>query len=192
MNARFGSHALFHVLPVQSTLDDIVAAKSSLSQLGGIVRAAQGREAEAGGGKSPRGPNAGVVALFHGPSGPDKLLAAEAIAGTLRVPLHRVDLGSGVGKYIAETEKNLAAVFDDAECHHAVLYFDEADALFGKRTEVKDANDRYANVEVSYLLRKMDAYEGVVILATSGEWPIDEALLRRSKFTVAFPLPQAG
>lgn len=190
MNAHPGLHVLVRSLPVRGTLDDIVASKRSLSQLDGVVRAVRERGMATIGGKSSKSPHRGVLALFHGPSGPEKVLAAEAIAGTLRAPLYRVDLERVFSKYIGETEKNLTSIFDGAERHGAVLFFDEADALFGKRSEVKDAHDRYANIEVSYLLRKIDAHDSVVILAANRKQAIDEAFLRRLRFTVAFPFPR--
>ena len=117
------------------------------------------------GGRGGRG--LGVNALFAGASGTGKTLAAEVVAGELRLDLYRVDLSGVVSKYIGETEKNLARVFDAAEAGGAVLLFDEADALFGKRTEVRDSHDRYANIEVSYLLQRMEAYRGLAILTTN-------------------------
>jgi hypothetical protein len=131
-----------------------------------------------------------ITALFAGASGTGKTMAAEAIADRLRLDLHRVDLAAVVSKYIGETEKNLRAVFDAAERSGAVLFFDEADALFGKRTDVKDAHDRYANIEVDYLLQRMEDYGGgVAILATNRRWLLDHAFLRRLRFVVEFPFP---
>ncbi len=131
----------------------------------------------------------GLAALFSGPSGTGKTMAAEIIAGDLELDLYRIDLSSVVSKYIGETEKNLAKIFAEAERASAVLFFDEADALFGKRSEVKDAHDRYANIEISYLLQRIEAYEGVVILATNMKKNIDEAFIRRLHFLVDFPFP---
>jgi SpoVK/Ycf46/Vps4 family AAA+-type ATPase len=130
------------------------------------------------------------VALFHGPSGTGKTLAALAIARELDVQVFRIDLSRVVSKYIGETEKNLAAVFAEAEQSGAVLLFDEADALFGKRSEVRDSNDRYANVEVSYLLQRIEAFSGLVILATNVRKNIDEAFMRRVRLVVEFPLQE--
>ena len=115
--------------------------------------------------RMPRGQ--GVIALFAGPPGTGKTTAAEAVAHALRQDLYRVDLSAVVSKYIGETEKNLAAAFDEAERASAVLFFDEADSLFGKRTEVKDAHDRYANLEVNYLLQRIETFTGLVLLATN-------------------------
>lgn len=140
--------------------------------------------------KSPRG--LGISALFAGESGTGKTLAAEVMAHELRLDLYHIDLSSVVSKYIGETEKNLRRVFDAAEEGGAILLFDEADALFGKRSEVKDSHDRYANIEVSYLLQRMEAYRGLAILTTNLKSAIDTAFLRRIRFIVQFPFPDAA
>jgi SpoVK/Ycf46/Vps4 family AAA+-type ATPase len=139
--------------------------------------------------KSSRG--LGLSALFAGQSGTGKTMAAEVIANTLGLDLHQIDLSSVVSKYIGETEKNLRRLFDAAEGSGAILFFDEADALFGKRSEVKDSHDRYANIEVSYLLQRMEAYRGLAILATNMKSALDHAFLRRIRFLVDFPFPDA-
>ena len=131
----------------------------------------------------------GVTALFAGPSGVGKTMAAEIIANALDIDLYKIDLAGVVSKYIGETEKNLDRIFAAAENANAILFFDEADALFGKRSEVKDSHDRYANIEISYLLQKMEMYQGVAILATNLRQNLDDAFLRRLAFTVHFPLP---
>lgn len=131
----------------------------------------------------------GVVGLLHGPSGTGKTLAADAIATRLRLPLLAVDLSLVVSKYIGETEKNLSQVFDAAEGFAALLFFDEADALFGKRTGVQDAHDRYANIEVNYLLQRLEAFEGLALLSTNLLQGMDEAFLRRFDQLVAFRRP---
>ena len=131
----------------------------------------------------------GVSALFAGPSGTGKTMAAEVIAAELGLDLFRVDLAGTVSKYIGETEKNLRCIFDAAEGSGAILLFDEADALFGKRSDVSDAHDRYANIEVSYLLQRMEAYTGLAILTSNKRDALDEAFLRRIRFVVAFPFP---
>jgi hypothetical protein len=131
----------------------------------------------------------GSTAMFGGPSGTGKTFAAEVVANDLGLDLYRVDLSAVVSKYIGETEKNLRRVFDAADHGAAVLLFDEADALFGKRTEVRDSHDRYANVEVSYLLQRMEAYRGMAILTTNMAEAIDAAFLRRLRFVVSFPFP---
>jgi hypothetical protein len=131
----------------------------------------------------------GITALFAGPSGTGKTLAAEVIARDLGVDLHTIDLATVVDKYIGETEKNLDRIFNEAEQVNTVLFFDEADALFGKRSEVKDARDRYANVEVAYLLQRMERFNGLVILATNLRLNIDDAFARRLDVTADFPKP---
>jgi hypothetical protein len=138
-------------------------------------------------GKSARG--LGLAVMFHGPSGTGKTLAAEVIARALELDLYRIDLSAVVSKYIGETEKNLRRVFDAAEDAGAVLVFDEADALFGHRSEVHDSHDRHANIEVSYLLQRMEAYRGIAILTTNARKAIDRAFLRRLRFVVSFPFP---
>ncbi|HWK89972.1 MAG TPA: ATP-binding protein, partial [Longimicrobium sp.] len=134
----------------------------------------------------------GVSALFAGPSGTGKTLAAEVVAAELELDLYRIDLSQVVSKYVGETEKNLRRVFDAAEEGGAVLLFDEADALFGKRSQVKDAHDRYANIEVSYLLQRMETYRGLAVLTTNLKDSLDEAFLRRLRFVVTFPFPDAA
>ncbi len=131
----------------------------------------------------------GLAALFAGPPGTGKTMASEAIADELQLPLFRIDLSQVVNKYIGETEKNLKRLFDAADAADAILFFDEADALFGKRTEVKDAHDRYANLEISYLLERMERFKGLAILATNRRKDLDEAFLRRLRFVIEFPLP---
>ena len=131
----------------------------------------------------------GVAALFAGPSGTGKTFAAEVVARDLSLDLYQVDLSQVVSKYIGETEKNLRRIFDAAESGGAVLLFDEADALFGKRSEVRDSHDRYANIEVSYLLQRMETYRGLAILTTNMKDAIDTAFLRRLRFVIQFPFP---
>jgi len=131
----------------------------------------------------------GLAALFSGPSGTGKTMAAEVLASELRLDLFHIDLSQVVSKYIGDTEKNLCAIFDAAENSGAILLFDEADALFGKRSEVKDSHDRYANIEVSYLLQRMEAYRGLAILTTNMRAALDTAFLRRIRFVVNFPFP---
>ena len=135
----------------------------------------------------PRGQ--GVAALFTGPPGTGKTTAAEALARELGQDLYRIDLSAVVSKYIGETEKNLAAAFDEAERGSAVLFFDEADSLFGKRTEIRDAHDRYANLEVNYLLQRVETFTGLVVLATNRGSAMDEAFLRRLRFVIRFDAP---
>ena len=131
----------------------------------------------------------GLKSLFAGASGTGKTMAAGVIARELELDLYKIDLSSIVSKYIGETEKNLDRIFRAAQSSNAILFFDEADALFGKRSEVKDAHDRYANIEVAYLLQKIEEYEGVVILASNLSKNIDDAFSRRMHYVVEFPLP---
>lgn len=131
----------------------------------------------------------GLNALFSGPPGTGKTMAAEVIANELKLDIYKIDLSQVVSKYIGETEKNLNKIFSEAQTSNAILFFDEADALFGKRSEVKDAHDRYANIEIGYLLQKMEEYEGIVILATNLRNNMDEAFARRIQFTIEFPFP---
>jgi hypothetical protein len=133
----------------------------------------------------------GIGALFSGSSGTGKTMAAEVLANELRLDLYRIDLSALVSKYIGETEKNLRQVFDAAEAGGAILLFDEADALFGKRSEVRDSHDRYANIEVSYLLQRIESYRGLVILTTNQPQALDTAFARRIRFAVQFPFPDA-
>ena len=133
----------------------------------------------------------GFVVLFSGPSGTGKTMAAEAVAAELGVDLYRVDLSRVVSKYIGETEKNLIRTFEEAERANGVLLFDEADALFGKRSEVKDGHDRYANMKIGYLLQRIEEYPGAVILTSNVRPDVDQAFLRRLDRIVDFPHPDA-
>ncbi len=133
----------------------------------------------------------GLKVLFAGESGTGKTMAGQVIAGDLGLELFRIDLATIVSKYIGETEKNLDRIFEAADGSNAILFFDEADALFGKRSEVRDSHDRYANIEVAYLLQKMESYAGAVILATNFRQNMDEAFLRRLDFVIDFPFPEA-
>lgn len=131
----------------------------------------------------------GLSALFSGQSGTGKTMAAEVLAKELNLDLYRIDLSAVVSKYIGETEKNLRQIFDAAETGGVILLFDEADALFGKRTQVKDSHDRHANLEVSYLLQRMEVYQGLAILTTNLKDSLDSAFLRRIRFVISFPFP---
>ena len=134
----------------------------------------------------------GLSVLFAGPPGTGKTMAAEVLAARLELPMYRIDLSQVVNKYIGETEKNLKRLFDLADLADILLFFDEADALFGRRTEVKDAHDRYANLEISYLLERMERFKGLAILATNRKKDLDEAFLRRLRYTLDFPLPDVA
>ena len=191
---RQPEHALERVAALITpafTLDDLVLTQKAHTQLRELVAhvALQHVVLDDWGFRRrlPRGQ--GVAALFAGPPGTGKTMAAEAVADALRQDLYRIDLSAVVSKYIGETEKNLAVAFDEAERAGAVLFFDEADSLFGKRTEVRDAHDRYANLEVNYLLQRVESFTGLVILATNRHSAMDEAFLRRLRFSIRFELP---
>jgi hypothetical protein len=177
-----------------ATWDDIVLPPhhlQTLREIGLHVRYADRVYREWGmARKSARG--LGISALFTGPSGTGKTMAAEVLANDLGLDLYRVDLSTVVSKYVGETEKNLRRVFDAAEDAGVILLFDEADALFGKRSEVRDSHDRYANIEVSYLLQRMESYAGLAILTTNLKQSLDTAFLRRLRFVVQFPFPDAS
>jgi hypothetical protein len=173
---------------------DVVLPPDSLAQLHEICMRVAQRERVLGdwgfGRRLSQG--LGTTALFAGPSGTGKTMTAEIIAGELGLDLYRIDLATIVSKYIGETEKNLDRVFLAAEDANAVLLFDEAEALFGKRSEVRDAHDRYANVEIAYLLQRMEAFPGLAILSTNMRQNLDEAFSRRLAFVVSFPFPEAA
>jgi SpoVK/Ycf46/Vps4 family AAA+-type ATPase len=137
-----------------------------------------------------KGRRSNGVAVFTGPDKEKKLQVAGAMAKDLNVQIYRIDLSAVVSKYIGETEKNLRRLFDAAEQAGAILFFDEADALFGKRTEVKDSHDRFANQEIDYLLQRIEDHKGLVVLSTNMKSAIDSAFLRRLRFLVSFPLPK--
>jgi len=178
------------IVPTHSWAD-LVLPEDSLEQLRELSAQVRNRTRVYGewsfGARLTRG--RGISALFAGPSGTGKTLAAEIVAHEVELDLYRIDLAGVVDKYVGETEKNLRRVFDAAEASGAVLFFDEADALFGKRTEVKDSHDRYANIELNYLLQRIEDYHGLAILATNRKSMLDEAFLRRLRFVVDFPLP---
>ncbi|BGI51683.1 MAG: hypothetical protein HamCj_00880 [Candidatus Hamiltonella defensa (Ceratovacuna japonica)] len=132
----------------------------------------------------------GLTALFFGPPGTGKTRAAEVVASRLRLTLYKIDLALMVSKYIGETEKNLDRLFEEAQSHQGILFFDEADALFGKRSPVQKGHDRYANLQTSYLLQKIEDCPGIVILATNFKHNLDEAFIRRFQFCIDFPFPE--
>lgn len=177
-----------------ATWDDLVLPRTQLQTLHEIAVHVRRRmtvyETWGFAAKCARG--LGISALFAGVSGTGKTMAAEVLANELRLDVYRIDLSAVVSKYIGETEKNLRRVFDAAEEGGAILLFDEADALFGKRSEVKDSHDRYANIEVSYLLQRMEAYQGLAILTTNLKSALDTAFLRRIRFILHFPFPDAA
>jgi hypothetical protein len=180
-------------IEVKATWNDLVLPDAQFQTLQAIVAHVRQRakvyESWGFANKGDRG--LGISALFSGASGTGKTTAAEVLAAELQLDLYRIDLSSVVSKYIGETEKNLRRVFDAAETGGAILLFDEADALFGKRSEVKDSHDRHANIEVSYLLQRMEAYQGLAILTTNLKGSLDSAFLRRIRFVVQFSFPDA-
>jgi hypothetical protein len=173
---------------------DLVLPQDSLEQLNEICqRVAHAHDVlDSGGFGDKLSGGKGVTVLFSGPSGTGKTMAAEVIASKLGLDLFRIDLSTVVSKYIGETEKNLEKIFNAATRSNSILLFDEGDALFGKRSEVSSAHDRYANIEVSYLLQKMDQHEGITILTTNLSSNMDQALVRRLAYTVHFPFPVAA
>jgi hypothetical protein len=174
--------------------DDLVLPPGQLAQLHGLVDSVRHRTTvnEVWGFAAGNGRGLGTAALFAGPSGTGKTLAAEVVAGELGLDLLVVDLSQVMSKYIGETEKHLARLFDTAEDSGAVLLFDEADTLFGKRTEVRDSHDRYANLEVGYLLQRVESFRGLAILTTNARGALDPAFLRRLRVVVSFPYPDAA
>jgi len=194
LQARPSLEGLAHRIEPAATWDDLILPdnqKQVLKQIAVHVRQrAKVYQTWGFGSKCSRG--LGISALFAGASGTGKTMAAEVLAKELRLDLYRIDLSEVVSKYIGETEKNLRRVFDAADEGGAVLLFDEADALFGKRSDVKDSHDRYANIEVSYLLQRMEAYCGLAVLTTNRKSALDQAFLRRIRFVVEFPFPEAA
>ncbi len=181
-------------IDVRARWQDIVLPEASLNMLHTVAIHVRQQEKvlQSWGFAAQNSRGLGITALFTGQSGTGKTLAAEVLANELHLDLYRIDLSQVVSKYIGETEKNLCAVFGGAENSGAILLFDEADALFGKRSEVKDSHDRYANIEVSYLLQRMEAYRGLAILTTNMRAALDTAFLRRIRFIVNFPFPDHG
>ncbi|WP_217277605.1 ATP-binding protein [Corallococcus exiguus] len=191
--ARKMGRLVTHILS-RAVFDDLVVPphlRDTLVDIVGFYRAAPRVRAEMGlSGASPLG--RGLSCLFSGSPGTGKTFAAQCLASALGLNLYRIDLSQVVSKYIGETEKALSRVFEEAEAGHGILLFDEADALFGKRSEVKDAHDRYANVEVAYLLQRMESFEGISILTTNLRSNMDTAFLRRLRFVLEFPMPDAS
>jgi hypothetical protein len=180
-------------LPVGAGWDDLILPSSAIEALRGIIREVRHRDlVHHDWGFAGHHGAGGVSALFSGPSGTGKTMAAAVIAKELGLDLFRIDLSAVVSKYIGETEKNLSRIFDVARDGAAVLLFDEADALFGKRSDVRDSHDRFANIQVSYLLARMDSFDGLAILTTNQAGALDPAFHRRLRFMVRFPFPDAG
>ncbi len=183
---------LAHKITPRYTWDDIILPEDRLEMLHEIVITVRERPKvlETWGVGRKLAASRGVAMLFAGPPGTGKTLAAQVIASELGLDLYKIDLSTIVSKYIGETEKNLERIFNEAQRSNAILFFDEADAIFGKRSEVRDAHDRYANIEVSYLLQRVESYDGVTILATNLRANLDEAFARRLQFAVDFPFPE--
>jgi AAA+ superfamily predicted ATPase len=177
----------------RSTWNDLILPSEGLTQLQEICHQVKHHHLVCGqwGFEEKLSLGKGLNALFSGSPGTGKTMAAEVIAKELHLDLYKIDLSQVVSKYIGETEKNLERIFTAAQSANAILLFDEADALFGKRSEVKDAHDRYANLEIAYLLQKMEEYEGVTLLTTNLRQNLDEAFTRRIRFIVEFPFPEA-
>lgn len=180
-----------HITP-RHTWDEIVLPQDTVAQLHELVQRVQHKPTVYGRWAFDQkfSYGKGVAALFVGESGTGKTMAADIIAGELGLDLYKIDLSALVSKYIGETEKNLERVFSEAATSNAILFFDEADAIFGKRGEINDSHDRYANLEVSYLLQRMERFEGIVILASNLQTNIDDAFTRRLDFIIEFPFPQ--
>ena len=192
LNTRPRLDALAQRLDPKATWDDIVLPPGEIDLLKQIADQVGQRSKvyEDWGFSKKMNRGLGINALFAGESGTGKTMAAEVIANELRLNLYRIDLSAVVSKYIGETEKNLRRLFDAAEEGGTILFFDEADSLFGKRSEVKDSHDRYANIEVNYLLQRMESYRGLAILATNMKTALDSAFMRRLRFVVNFSLPE--
>jgi ATP-dependent 26S proteasome regulatory subunit len=188
-----GTPELLTHLPLPHTWDDLVISDRTHHHLREIEEQAlnRGEVLEDWGLRRLTSMGSGVTALFAGPSGTGKTMASQVLARSLGLDLYRVDLAGVVSKYIGETEKHLRSVFDACERAPVLLLFDEADALFGKRTEVSDAHDRYANIEVDYVLQRMEAFDGVAVLATNRKGDLDSAFVRRIAFIVDFAAPNA-
>jgi hypothetical protein len=188
-----GPSELFTPLPCPFTWDDIVLSPSVRQHLAELEEQARLRWLvyEEWGFERLFALGRGVTALFAGPSGTGKTMAAQVLARSLGMDLYRVDLAGVMSKYIGETEKRLKQIFDACERANVLLFFDEADALFGQRTQVKDAHDRFANIEIDYLLQRMEQFDGIAILATNRKGDMDSAFLRRLRFIVDFMPPSA-
>jgi hypothetical protein len=184
--------ALAHKVEEHKDWADIILEPDPLAQLGELCGMVEHRHRvyDTWGFQKKLSSGKGVVSLFAGQSGTGKTMAAGVIARELGLDLYKIDLSGVVSKYIGETEKNLGAIFREASLSNAILFFDEADALFGKRSEVRDAHDRYANIETAYLLQQIEEYEGPVILSTNLKMNLDEAFLRRMHFVIDFPMPE--
>jgi len=190
---RMRVDALAQRIDAKATWDDIVLPADDVELLSQIAAHVAGRATVYDEWEFRKRMNRGfgISALFSGESGTGKTMAAEVIANELGLPLHRIDLSSVVSKWVGETEKNLQQLFNAADDANGILFFDEADALFGKRTEVQQSQDRFANIEINFLLQRLESYRGLAILATNMKGSLDSAFLRRLRFIVDFPFPNA-
>ena len=178
-------------IKLTATWEDLNLSQATITKLREICsqfKHSKSMSRELGFGKNLKGGN-GLRAIFSGASGTSKTLAAEIISKELGLDLIKINLSSMVSKFIGETEKNLEKLLDKAERNHSIVFFDEADSLFGKRTEVKNGHARYANIEISYLLQRIEEYSGVVLLATNLKENLDPAFIRRFSYIVEFQLP---
>jgi hypothetical protein len=193
-HSQHGLGALARKIEPVAGWEDIVLPPATMRQLREVAAAVRHRPTvlERWGFAARMNRGRGLNVLFSGPSGTGKTMAAEVLSGEVGLDLYAIDLATVVSKYIGETEKNLQRVFVEAQCSNAILFFDEADALFGRRSEVRDAHDRYANIEVAYLLQEMEAYEGMAILATNLSANLDESFARRMHHVLEFPLPDVA
>lgn len=187
--AQSGSVPFIQKIAPRYTWEDIVLPKEKRKQLREICNYVKHHPKSYEEWGQRRALGEGLNALFVGPSGTGKTMAAEIIAHELRLDMYKIDLSMVVSKYVGETEKNLNKIFEGTKESNAILFFDEADALFGKRSEVKDSHDRYANIEINYLLQRMEEHEGVVILATNQGKNMDPAFVRRMHFIAEFSFP---
>jgi hypothetical protein len=194
LSSRRQLETLAERIEPRASWDSLVLPRAAVDALRGVVAHVRHRDTvyDTWGFADACARGLGISALFAGASGTGKTMAAEVLARELDLDLYRIDLSQVVNKYIGETEKNLKRVFDAAECGGAMLLFDEADALFGRRSDVRDSHDRYANIEVSYLLQRMEAFQGLAILTTNRRGSLDPSFLRRVRFVVEFPFPDAS
>lgn len=181
---------LVKVITPRAKMDDLAVPGEVKRRLREIIKHVKGRHGVYGRwGIGGGDVDLGISVLFLGEDGVGKTMAAEVLARELKMSLYRIDLSMVVSKYVGETEKNLDRIFDAADSRDAVLFFDEADALFGKRSDVRDSHDRYANIEVSYLLERMESYAGLAILASNMKEALDPTFVRRIRFVIEFPVP---
>jgi hypothetical protein len=190
-HSRGALDALAERIEPRATLDDLMMPASEKALLTRLVAQAKNRTGvlTTYGFRERTNRGLGTVALFHGESGTGKTMAAEAIANALGLLLYRIDVSAVVNKYIGETEKQLRLCFDDADAGGKMVFFDECEAFFGRRSEVKDSHDRYANIEISYLLQRLESFRGVAVLATNMRHALDTAFVRRLRFIIGFPFP---